>query len=313
MTAIAACWPRDILHIFTSVHPENVAAILTCKILFRRYILDWDDFWQDTGYFRHGSRLVRWYLRTTEELGARHAAGVTVASDFLFEQARGLKCQQVHKLPNGCPSGYVRDVPRDEARRMLQLPPDALVLFAFGNGFAHGRAILLLECVQHLSRLFPSLTVLTNVDPMVHLWGAAREEPRPLPPIELCARFRSVGHIPDRDIGIYLGAADFAAFLVSDLPAERSCSPIRVTAYIGGECPIATTDVPTEARRLVASYGCGVIGRNPVEVAELIAVSFLDQTRWRTMKEGASKAKESLNYDDIASGTIAFYERCLSK
>ncbi len=311
MMGVAAFWPRDVLHIFTSVHPENVAAILTCKIFFRQYILDWDDFWQDTGYFRHGSRTVRWYLRTAEEKGAQWATAVTVASDFLLDQARELKCRQVHKLPNGCPNGYAQAIPRDEARRVLQLPSEALVLFAFGNGFAHGRALLLLECVHHLSSLSPSLTVLTNVDPMVHLWGAAREGPHPPPPSELCARFRSVGHIPDRDIGLYLGASDFAAFLVCDVPAERSCSPIRITAYLGGECPIATTNVPTEARRLVATYGCGVIGRDPAEVAQRIAAAYHDRALWRNMKAGACQARESLNYEAIARELLAFYGRVL--
>jgi glycosyltransferase involved in cell wall biosynthesis len=307
---IAACWRRDIFHVFTSVHPENVAAILICRLLCRRFVADWDDYWQDTGMYRHGSRLARAYIRRAEELGPRRAAGTTAASDFLADEAQRLGCGRVHKLLNGCPDGFVRQVPRDEARRLLHLPPDEPVLFAFGHGFAHGRAPLLLECAQHLSAILPAFTVLTNAD-MGDLWSAARAGPRPAPPETLACRFRSVGYIAERDIGLYTGAADFALFLVADVPAERACSPIRVTAYLGGECPIATTDVPTEARRLVAAYGCGVIGADAAAVARGIAAAWRDPARMAAMKAGARAARESLAYDRIARDLAAFYASLL--
>jgi glycosyltransferase involved in cell wall biosynthesis len=214
----------------------------------------------------------------------------------------------VHKLPNGCAAGYVRAVPREEARHRLGLPPDRLVLFAFGNGFPHGRAVLILECVSRLARTFPDLEVLTNVVPEVHLWESARADSPPALTPELRARFRGVGHIPDADIGVYVAAADFALFLVADVPAERACSPIRVTAYLGGGCPIATTDVPTEARRLVADFGAGVIGPDPAAIAAAIAAAWRDPGRMAAMKAGARAACASLAYDRIARDLAAFYE-----
>jgi hypothetical protein len=297
----------DIVHIFTSVHPENLAAIFLCRLFRRRFIVDWDDYWQDSGFARSKWRLLRWYVRFSEEVGPRLATAVTVASDFLYEQAERLGCKRIHKLPNGCPRDFFELVPRDEARRRLSIAPDTLVLFAFGNGFLNGRGRLLVQFAQAVAAGEPNLVFIVNMDPRRDLWMAELNDGAPPPPDEVFAHFRNVGRVPEKELGLYLGAADFAAFLVHDIPAEKSCSPIRLAAYMSGECPIATTDVKTEARRLVLDYRCGVIGRTVPELAALVLAAHRDRAPHDRMRAGARQAHEALSFPRVGAGLVDLY------
>jgi glycosyltransferase involved in cell wall biosynthesis len=266
-------------------------------------VVDWDDLWVDSPSYHGGSRLVKAYLRWVEPLAPRLASGVTAASHFLEQEAKRIGCRLIHRIPNGVWKEQFDLCPRGDARRVLGIPEDALVALAFGNTYMQGRGGMLLECMTRLLQERSDAVALFNLDPSV-VW---RDE-RPGQPSPSFDGIRFVGQIPQKELGTYLGAADFAVFLSFNRLSEQATYPTRIGSYLNGECPIATNLNPTEVCHVVQEYGCGVVGSSPTEVAKLMWETFRDAQKMSTMRDGARRAKAVLDYDALMDGLVSFYE-----
>lgn len=298
----------DVVHVFTPVHPENFLTVLLCRLLRWKCIVDWDDLWVDSPSYHGGGSLMRAYLRWTEPTSARLASGVTVASRFLEQEARRIGCRAIHWIPNGVWKDQFDLSPKSDARRLLGIADDALVVLAFGNTYMQGRGRLLLECMAALLQQRPDAVVLFNLDPSA-VWKD--ENPNVPPPVALQLA-RCVGQIPQAQLGTYLGAADFVLFLSSNRFSEQATCPIRIGSYLNGECPIATTSSPTETCRLIQQYQCGIIGDTPAEVASRILKAIQDQAQMSALREGTRRAKHALDMDSLGIELTRFYQAVIA-
>lgn len=297
----------DLVHVFCSVHPENLVGLLLACALKKKVLVDWDDFWQDSPAFLDAGSAVRSYVKFAEEFGIQRGLGVTVASAYLANRAKRLRSGPIHRVPNGVWKEQFDLVPRSRARQELEISPDALVVLAFGNTYLQGRGRMLVEAFARLLREKPDAIALSNL-PLDALWRADGGS-GPLPPS--AARARCIGQIPQERLGLYLGAADFVVFLSSNCPAERASYPIRIGTYLNGECPIVTNQQETEVGLLVRRFGCGIIAKDPVQAAYAMIKAHQDVPAYQAMADGTRAAKAALDCDLIGQDLLRFYEKIL--
>ena len=225
-------------------------------------------------YGAHGAQVARAVLRghAPAEIGAyplcedyvRSSQLTLVHSDYARERVLELAPDaDVRHIPMGVPLPY--DMPRDEARRALELPPDAFVIASITHVNPYKRLPVVLRALRRIARAVPEalLVVAGSVAP-------GSELDSDIGYLGLQGRVRQLGYVSDAQARWLAAAADVCVNLRYPSAGETSASLLRLLG--AGRPVIVTDDTPN------AEYPDDVVLKVPVDrlEEEMIAALLLD-------------------------------------
>lgn len=295
----------DLIHVFASAQIESVIPFWVAKLLGKRIIFDWDDYWQGSPLFENSGALVRRYLSFLENMIPKYSKYMTVTSTFLKKEAEKLGAKEVLKVINGVDLSQFAPVGRLKARKRLGIGLQEKMILSFGNTYGGKRAFLLLKTFSEILKLDPTVKLYFRFKPELFL-----EDKRIKKQIDPSV-FKNLivtGFIKDELLPFYLGAADVMLFLMGNSSGEKACFPIRVGTYLNGGKVIATNKTETEMCFTLAEFDCALIGNNPSGVAWEVIKFFKDEKFRKKKKTNALKAKEDLSWDNLVVKLMKFYD-----
>jgi glycosyltransferase involved in cell wall biosynthesis len=173
-------------------------------------------------------------------LGERAVRGIFCISGALAEEYAdaGAPRDRLHVLPDGVDlARFASPLSRQEARRRLGLPVEAAILAHSGHLY-RGRGAE--EILEALSGVPNALLVMVGGRAEDILRVRAKAEA-----LKLIDRVRFVGQVPNRDVPLYLWAADVLVMpYTSQTPTVRYMSPLKMFEYMAAGRPIVATDFP---------------------------------------------------------------------
>jgi glycosyltransferase involved in cell wall biosynthesis len=218
-------------------------------------------------------------LRVLSRFAARRARENIVVSRRLLDFLPPLR-RAAHVLPLGVDFERFHLVPREEARRELQLPPDArLVLFAANPTNAVKRFELAQAAVEEANRLG-----------MQDGWN----EPAQL--------ITLTGQSHDR-VPLYMNACD--ALL---LTSRHEGSPTVVKESLVCNLPVVSTDVGDVRERLQNIAGCSVCEATPEALGKALRDTLMQPQRLE-----ARKALEHLDERRVVERVLEVYAAALQR
>ena len=220
---------------------------------------------RDGRYTRAGRLLQR-----LSRLAARWADAVILVSGHMRQYLGG---GPLHIVPSGLDLDLFRRIPRDEARRRLQLPLDQpLVLFVGDPEDARKRYALARRAVELVGRALPAQLVLA--------WG-----------------------IPHRDMPVYLSACDALVFT-----SLHEGSPNAVKEALACDLPVVSVRVGDVPERLQGIAGCAVCADDR---AETIAAA-LEAVLRRGERIAGHEAVRDLDERRLTERVLGIYRSVLN-
>jgi hypothetical protein len=298
----------DIIHACVPVQLESNIPAFFLKILGKKVVMDWDDYWEKSAIFGE-YKIMKKYVAFCEKRAPKFFGNMVVVSDFLKKLSEKRGAKRVLKLINGVNEDQFKVYSRKEGREKLKLEKDGKYLITFGNTYTNDRAYLLFKTVERICSLDSSIRLMFNFDP----YKVFEEQKLEKRVDKNCLKnVINVGYIQQSDQGYYLGASDATIFLMNDADNERACFPIRIGSYLNGEAVIITNDVNSEAGNLLKKYDCAVIGKDIEDVAQKTITYFSDPLLRKKLKENVIIAKQELSWNKIIDCLIEFYQ-CVLK
>ncbi len=173
-------------------------------------------------------------------LGERAVRGIFCISGALADvyAEAGAPRDRLHVLPDGVDlDRFASPLTREQARRRLGLPAEATILCHSGHLY-RGRGGE--EMIEALSGIPRALLVLVGGRAEDTARLRARAEA-----LSLLERVRFVGQVPNRDVPLFLWAADVLVMpYTSQTPTVRYMSPLKMFEYMAAGRPIVATDFP---------------------------------------------------------------------
>lgn len=295
----------DIIHTFSTIQPESIIPFFVAKLLGKKVIFDWDDYWQDSPLYHNSSDLVKKYISLLENTIPRYSKHMTVTSEFLSQKAKSLGSGNVLKIINGIDLDQFSPIKKDLARKHLKIFSNEKIIFSFGNTYEGDRAYLLFKTFQEILKRDKTIKFYFKFDPKDFLKEKRiRKEINP----EIFNNIIVTGYISDRELPYYIGACDLILFLTGETDNEKACFPIRIGSYLNGEKIIATCIVDTEAYNSLAKYDCIVNGKDPMDLAKKITDFFVNPQIKKNLSKNVLWAKSELNWDKITNNLVNYYE-----
>lgn len=298
----------DVVHTFASIQIEAVIPFFVAKILRKKVIFDWDDYWQDSPLFYRSNSLIKKYLSFLENGIPKHARNMTVTSNFLEKKAKKLGSKRVLKIVNGVDLEQFVSIEKSKAREQLKIRSKEKMILSFGNTYGGERAYLLLKTFEEILKLDGSVKLYFNLDPTVY-WQERRikkEISKKILENIIVTGFIDLDKVKGRS---YLGAADVLLFLMGDSSGEKACFPVRIGTYLNGEKVIATNRVDTQVYEVLLPLNCAIIGVNPADLAKKIVDFLRNERKRKALEKRVLKAKEKLSWDNLIISLISFYEK----
>ncbi len=258
---------------------------------------DWADWWGRGGILS-GRRSLKWLEDAEamwEEKTKRMAAGVTCISRVLLERARvlGIPESRLAWIPSGADTERFRPLPKDECRRMFDLP-----LGAPNIGFAGFQ-------LWDLELLFNAFEIVLRSAPDALLWIAGPAEGL-LVRDNLRQSIRFAGTLPYDRMPEALCAADVLALPMEDNNANRGRLPGKLAEYLACGRPVVTQDVGDTGTIIQESGGGALTAGTAESFAEGI-VKMLESGK-ESGEAGRRYAVEHLEWMKLAKAMQAFYQ-----
>ncbi len=173
-------------------------------------------------------------------LGERAVRGVFCISGALAEEyaEAGAPRDRLHVLPDGVDlARFASPLSRQEARRRLGLPLETTIVAHSGHLYRGRGAEETLEALVGLPGAL--LVMVGGRDEDIERVRAKAKA------LNLLERVRFVGQVPNRDVPLYLWAADALVMpYTSQTPTARYMSPLKMFEYMAAGRPIVATDFP---------------------------------------------------------------------
>src|SRR3989338_1935744 len=153
----------DIIHVCVPVQLESNIPAIFLKLLNKKVIIDWDDYWTST-YRKSKNKILKTYINFCEKNIPFIIENIIVVSDFLKNLAKKRGAKKILKLVNGVNIDQFKLHTRENGFRKLKLPKQQYLL-AFGNTYSKQRFLKLMKAYDCIYKLRPSIKLLFNHDP----------------------------------------------------------------------------------------------------------------------------------------------------
>jgi glycosyltransferase involved in cell wall biosynthesis len=231
--------------------------------------------------------MIRWTLR--------HSEGVIAVSSALREAmiALGVNSEKIHLIPNGVDAALFRRIPREDARRQLNLPSDGPLLVSVGSLIPSKGHQLLIRAFRIAASFHPRLRlyILGEGPFRRQLEGLAAE-------LGLQECVHLLGKRPNEELPLWFSAAD-----ASCLASAREGWPNVVTESLACGTPVVGTRVGG-IPEILHSQELGILVEQTIEgIAAGIECALLTkwdheaisiQIRARTWEKVAAEVEEVL-------------------
>jgi len=236
----------DAIHICKPQPINALAGWLTRLRTGCRWYLDCDDYEAEANRFGGGwqKSLVRWF----EDTLPKHTDGATVNTRFLFQRLveLGVPRAKIHYVPNGIHAPQTIDV---------HTPSQPIVAYVGTmSKISHGTD-LLLDAFARVHAQFAT----------AQLWMIGDGDDRPAleaqsAQLGIASVVRWWGRVAPSEVPSLLTQAVCSVDPVSDAPAMRARSPLKIVESLALGVPVVTGDVG-DRRETLSDGACGVIVR----------------------------------------------------
>jgi glycosyltransferase involved in cell wall biosynthesis len=294
----------DIHHVFVPTQFESNIPGFFLKLLGKKVIMDWDDYFGGSRLF-DSHKLVKRYVDFCEIRAPKFFENMVVVSDILEKKACEHGAKKVTKIINGINPGQFQVRTKEEGIEKVGLDRDKKYLLTFGNIFSKARAILLFRIFYLICEKDPNVRLLINTDPhrIAEEQGISKEVDT-----ECFKNIINVGYINQEEQGYYLGASEAAIFLQDDSLDERACFSIRFGSFLNGESAIIMNDVDSEIGSVLKKYECGIIEKDLDILADKTVAFLKDPDLKKKLKDNAILAKKELLWEKQIPKLIEFYK-----
>jgi len=278
----------DFIYGFVPVQPDTYIPLLIGKLLRKKVILDWDDFWQDPSIanaFLSGlpAKLLQKYLQFLETLIPGIIQNVTVASEFLKLQCEKTQVRNILQIENGVSTDGIGTFQKYASRVKLGIPENEKIIISIANTYPPCRVVTMIEALKYARAEDPHIRLYLNVDLRKYYFPDHYEIPD-----ELFKNIICTGYLQKDALYEHIVSADAALFSSDTKDAEKACFPIRLTNYLYCGKPILTNAVG-EARNLIARFGCGAAVDNlDYKGLGALMVKACNDPEWLREKENAA-------------------------
>lgn len=301
----------DLIHTFALVQFESSIPFLVAKLLGKKVVIDWDDYWSGSDELipiHKKVGVVMRYLRFCEYVLQRQAEYATATSDFLMNKLEGLGVKNRLKIINGVDREQFVPMSRSRSRRKLGVGEEDKILLTFGHTFFKERTVYLFRIFEEMFKLNDTVTLYFNYDAKEMIKEQAPEESFSE---AMFKNIINVGYLDREKLSLYLGAADGVLFAMGETKCEQACFPTRIGTFLNGEKVIATNRTDTEACRTLEHYNCALVGDTPKELARKV-VDFLNGgDQRRNLEKNVQRAKEDLSWENLTEELLKFYDKII--
>lgn len=302
----------DLIHTFAIIQFESNIPFLLCKILGKKVVVDWDDYWTEADKLvplYKKSPIIQKYFIFCENKLQRLTKNITVTSSFLTGKAKSLQINNILKIINGVDLEQFNPMLKSKARKILGIKPDTKIVLSFGHTFFKDRTLLLFQTFKEINHLDKNIRFWLNYDPLALLQDQNLAQKFDLKFIQ---KIENVGYLnPQNKLPKYLGATDMVLFMMGNYNTEKACFPTRIGTYLNGGKVIAMNKTETEACRVLENYKCAIIEDDPKKIARRV-INVLNSPELRTQLERkVIKAKNDLSWDKLILNLIDFYKKIL--
>lgn len=290
----------DVLHVFDVLSPQNAIPVLLTRIKPRKtrplVFVDWDEWWGrggilDVFHKELGSLIIR-FLTFMEEKIPLYGDAVTVLNGALKKRAMsvGVKPEKVFVLPNGTSIESVNYVDTQTARKLVNLPKNAIIYTCSKSSFT---PINPYDDPLWDLLLAHKIVVKTFPNAFLSFLGAGSKQC-----VAIAEKFKmgkniiSVDYQPTDRYSLYLAASDFLLIPLRTYHTmfDASRVPLRLLDYMAMGKLVIATDLP-EIRKMLKDCGLLTEPNDPKDLADKIMDAIENLDSW---KEKANIARERI-------------------
>jgi hypothetical protein len=298
----------DIIHVCVPVQIESMLPGVILKLLKKKIVLDWDDYWEGSTIYGE-IKILKRYVSFCELNAPKFFQNVIVVSEFLKNLAYIRGATNILKLINyvnidqlKVENGYIN---RSD---ISKLNDKYIYVIAFGNTYINDRAFLLFKLFSIINSKNENIKLLFNQD-AEKIYKEQKLIKRLNP--DFLKSVINIGNINKNDIKICLDKAKVTLFAMGDEDNERACYPIRVGTYISGESIIAINDNQSEVVNTLRIFDCALIEKDLNKLADLVIKVIDNEDQFDAYKKKVNNARLSLNWDLHINELIDFYRKVL--
>lgn len=301
LTNAAVMLQPDVIHICKPQPINGLAGWRAARKLGLPFFVDCDDY--EAGANRVSSGAQRTVIQWWEDHLPRHAKGVTVNTRFLFErvQAQGMPAARIVHVPNGV---------SDDAVEAMTLPP-AIAAWAgcpivayVGtlSTVAHG-VDLLLDAFALVRQTLPDakLLIVGDGDDRDALQAKAQQ-------LGVQHAIHWTGRVPPEEARRWFTLAACSVDPVSDTPAMRGRSPLKIVESLAADVPVVTGDVGDRCEMLANGDAGVLVQAGDVEaLAEGILAVLSDAVLQARLTAGARQQRQRFLWPALAEWWAGVY------
>lgn len=294
----------DLIHTFSPVQLESNIPTFLAKVLRKKVVMDWDDFWQESPVHKN-LNILKFYSKFCEDHIPRFVNNMSATSNFLCQAAEQRGAKKIIKIINGVNYDQFNVMSKIDSRHQLGIDQNEKILLSFGHTYIGPRAYLLLKTYEEIYKLDDSVKLFLNLDPLKLVEGNKLQNGLDL---NIVKKIKNVGYLDKERLPLYMAVTDLMMFLMGDENLEKACFPIRIGTYLNGERVIITNDTDTEACNTLKENNCALIGKDPKDIANKVITFFNNEGLRQNMESNVRVAKENLSWDLLVAGLIEFYK-----
>jgi glycosyltransferase involved in cell wall biosynthesis len=293
----------DIIHICKPQPINGLAGWQTARRLGRPFFVDCDDY--EAGANRVNSGAQRAVIRWWEDHLPRHAKGVTVNTRFLFDRvlAQGVPATRIVHVPNGV----------NETKIVPMLLPPAIASWAgcpiaayvgTMSTIAHG-VDLLLDAFSFVLKTLPDakLLMVGDGDDRLALQLKAKQ-------LGIHHALHWTGRVSPEEARRYFTLAACSIDPVSDMPAMRGRSPLKIVESLAAGVPVVTGDVG-DRRDMLGDGAAGVLVQpgNSEALANGMISLLSNTTLQNTLPQGAREQCRRYLWPALSEKWLSIYSQ----